>query len=122
MQLISATNLLYMLIAIAFVGYFYYKWVGNKKEIIYATFRMLSQLLLIGYLLNYIFDAESSYVTILVVVFMISSASAIAIRNVTLKSFKAYRNIFVAILVGGSVNLFLVIFFVLDIDSINSPR
>jgi len=122
MQLISATNLLYMLIPIAFVGYFYFKWVGDKKEIIYATFRMLSQLLLIGYLLNYIFDAESSYITVLVVIFMISSASAIAIRNVTLKSFKAYRNIFVAIFVGGSVNLFLVVFFVLDLDSINSPR
>lgn len=122
MQLIPAQNLLYMLLPLLFVGYFYYKWVGDKKEILYATFRMVSQLLLIGYLLVYIFEAKSSYITLLVVLVMISSASFITLRNITCKNKKVYFSIFTAILLGGSVNLFLVLYFVLEIDTLNQPR
>lgn len=122
MQLIPAQNLLYMLVPLLFVGYFYYKWVGDKKEILYATFRMVSQLLLIGYLLVYIFEAKSSYITLLVVLVMISSASFITLRNITCKNKKVYFSIFTAILLGGSVNLFLVLYFVLEIDTLNQPR
>jgi putative ABC transport system permease protein len=122
MHLIPAENLLYMLVPLLFVGYFYYRWVGNKTEIIYATFRMVSQLLLIGYLLTYIFKSETSYMTLLVVLVMISAASFITLRNVTCKNKNVYFSIFIAILVGGSINLFLVLFFVLDIQSLSEPR
>lgn len=105
-----------------FVAYFYYKWVGNKKEIAYATTRMLIQLISIGYLLNYIFDAKSSWVTLLVVIVMISAASFITMRNITCRSKQKYRAIFLSILIGGSINLLLVVFFVLDLDSLNNPR
>lgn len=121
MQLIPAQNLLYMLAPLFFAGYFYYKWVGNKTEIIYATFRMLSQLLLIGYLLVYIFEAKSSYITLLVILVMITSASFITIRNITSKSKKLYGSIFLAIFTGGSINLFLVVYFVLDLN-LDTPR
>jgi len=105
-----------------FVGYFYYKWVGNKKEIAYATLRMLFQLILIGYLLNYIFNADSSWVTLLVVIVMISAASLITMRNISHKSTRIYQAIFISIFIGGSINLFLVLFFVLELDSLNNPR
>lgn len=105
-----------------FVGYFYYKWVGNKKEIAYATLRMLFQLILIGYLLNYIFNADSSWVTLLVVIVMISAASLITMRNISYKSTRIYQAIFISIFIGGSINLFLVLFFVLELDSLNNPR
>lgn len=122
MQLISATNLLYMVIPVAVVGYFYYRWVGDKKEVLYASFRMVGQLLLIGYILSYIFEEKTSYLTFFIVLVMISMSSLIAIRNVKKKNFEIYTNLFIAILIGGSINLFLVIFFVLDLDSFNSPR
>ncbi|MBE0491712.1 MAG: ABC transporter permease [Sulfurospirillum sp.] len=122
MQIIELQNLTYMLLPLLFVGYFYYKWVGNKTEIIYATFKMFAQLLLIGYLLGYIFEAKSSLVTLVVVLVMITAASFITIRNITCKSKKLYFSIFFAIFVGGSINLFLVLFFVLDLDSFNTPR
>lgn len=122
MQIISLTNLLYMLLPLFFVAYFYYKWVGNKKEIAYATTRMLIQLISIGYLLNYIFDAKSSWVTLLVVIVMISAASFITMRNIICRGKQKYRAIFLSILIGGSINLLLVVFFVLDLDSLNNPR
>ncbi|MGB5792679.1 ABC transporter permease, partial [Poseidonibacter sp.] len=58
MKTISLLNLLYMLIPLFIVWYFYKKWIKNQVEIIYATIRMLSQLLLIGYVLIYIFKEK----------------------------------------------------------------
>ncbi|WP_458701000.1 ABC transporter permease [Sulfurospirillum sp. 1307] len=119
---IEIINLLYLLVPVGFVGYFYYRWVGNKFEILYASIRMLLQLLLIGYLLSYVFAAKTSYMTVLIVIVMISAASMITLRNITFKSRKIYKNIFVAIFVGGSVNLFLVLYFVLHVDAFDNPR
>lgn len=122
MHLIPAQNLLYMLVPLCFVGYFYYRWVGNKVEIFYAAVRMVSQLLLIGYILTYIFEQKEAYMTFLIVLVMITSASFITMRNVTCKNRQVYKSIFISILLGGSLNLFLVLFFVLELDSLNHPR
>jgi len=122
MQLISAYNLLYLLIPIFIVGYFYFKWTRNKLEIFYASARMLLQLLLVGYLLAYIFEAKSSYLIMVVIIVMISAASLITLRNITRKNLQVYKSVFIAIFIGGSFNLFLVIYFVLDLDSFSEPR
>ena len=122
MQLISASNLLYLLLPVFIVAYFYFRWVGNKLEILYASGRMLLQLLLVGYLLTYLFEAKSSYMSIFVIVVMISAASLITLRNITSKNFQVYKSVFLSIFIGGSLNLFLVIYFVLDFDSFSEPR
>lgn len=122
MQLIPASNLLYMLFPLIIVWYFYYKWVDSRYEIAYATFRMVAQLLIIGYLLTFIFEAKTSYMTFFVVLVMISSASFIALRNISVKNTKVYKSIFISIFIGGSINLFLVLVFVLDVHTFNSPR
>ena len=83
---------------------------------------MLLQLLLVGYLLSYVFDAKTSYMTIFIVVVMISAASLITLRNITRKNLKIYKVIFLSIFLGGSINLFFVLYFVLEIDSLNNPR
>ncbi len=122
MQLISASNLLYLLLPVFIVAYFYFRWVGNKLEILYASGRMLLQLLLVGCLLTYLFEAKSSYMSIFVIVVMISAASLITLRNITSKNFQIYKSVFLSIFIGGSLNLFLVIYFVLDFDSFSEPR
>ena len=122
MQLISASNLLYLLIPVFVVGYFYFRWVGNKLEILYASARMLLQLLLVGYLLAYLFEAKTSYLSIVIIIVMINAASLITLRNITHKNLQVYKSVFVAIFIGGSLNLILVIYFVLDLDSFSEPR
>ena len=122
MNEINVLNLLYLLFPVSFVAYFYFRWVGNKLEILYASARMLLQLLLVGYLLSYVFDSKTSYMTIFIVVVMISAASMITLRNITHKSLEVYRMIFFSIFIGGSVNLFLVLYFVLELDSFDNPR
>jgi len=121
-QTIEITNLLYLLFPIGIVGYFYWQWVGNATEIAYASVRMILQLLLIGYLLAYLFGANNSWMTLLIVIVMISAASLITLRNISIKNIGTYRSIFISILIGGSINLFLVLYFVLEVHSFSQPR
>jgi putative ABC transport system permease protein len=122
MQQIEIAHLLYLLLPVSIVGYFYYRWIGNHKEIAYASIRMILQLLLIGYLLAYLFGADNSWMTLLIVIVMISAASMITLRNISIKDMATYRSIFLSILIGGSINLFLVLYFVLEIHSFAQPR
>lgn len=111
-----------MLMPVGVVGYFYYKWIGNSKEIALATLRMVVQLLLIGYLLVYIFNNQNSVVGLLIVLFMILVSSLIALRNVQNRNLQTYYKIFISILIGGSINLFLVLYAVIDLESLYQPR
>ena len=122
MKVISLSSLLYMTIPLLVVWFFYAKWVGNKKEIVYAGFRMVLQLLLIGYVLVYIFNGKSPLIGLLVIFIMITISSYIALRNVKKRDFGLYKKFFISILIGGSFNLLLVLYAVLDLHPIYQPR
>ena len=122
MKIIPLSHLLYMLLPIGVVAYFYTKWIGNAKEIAIATVRMVLQLLLIGYLLFYIFNNKNSLVGLAIIVFMGLVASLIALRNVQTRTKEHYLKIFIAILLGGTVNLLLVLYAVIDLEPFYQPR
>ena len=122
MELIPVQNLLYMLLPLTVVGYYYYKWTDNSTEILYATLRMVVQLILIGYALVYIFKNDSWYLGFFIIVFMIIMASFIALRNVEQRNVSTYFIILFAITVGGTINLVLIIEFVLDLTPFYEPR
>ena len=122
MQIISFSHLVFMLIPIGIVGYFYYKWLGNPQEIAIATFRMAVQLLLIGYLLLYIFNNKNSFVGLAIILFMVIVASFIALRNVQKRTVKHYFKILFSLLFGGSLNLLLVLYVVIDLEPLYQPR
>ncbi len=111
-----------MLIPVIIVGFVYFSWTKNYKEIGLATFRMISQLLIIGYFLTYIFKNDNSFVGFLIVFFMISVSSFIALRNVDGRNMDTYIKFFISIAIGGSFNLVLVLFFVLDLHPMYQPR
>lgn len=122
MQIIPIENLLFMLLPIAIVWYFYKKWTGDTTEILKATFRMTLQLILIGYTLVYIFNEDSYYLGIFIVLFMMVAASFISLRNIENKNFTEFKTIFIAIAVAGSFNLYLVLEFVIDLTPLYEPR
>jgi len=122
MSLIPIENILYMLLPMIVVWYFYYKWTGNRYEIVYATTRMVAQLLFVGYILIYIFQNDSWYIGALIILVMITVSSFIVLRNISTKDRYTYFVIFLAIAVGGSINLILVIKFVLELTSFYEPR
>jgi putative ABC transport system permease protein len=122
MQTISLANLLYMLLPLVIVGYVYYRWIGDAKEVAYASARMGVQLLLIGYALSFIFANDSLWLGAFILFFMIALSSLIALRNFKDKSLKSYTLLFAAIALGGSFNLAIVMILVLDLGTLYRPE
>ena len=98
-----------------------YRWTAGAGTAIYSTLRMLIQLLLIGFVLVYIFQADSPPIVIGVLAIMLLAASWIAIRPVQ-KQRGVYRNALLSISVSGVLVLVLVSQFVIGVDPWFSPR
>ncbi|MFT5660935.1 MAG: putative ABC transport system permease protein [Sulfurimonas sp.] len=122
MQLIPAQNIIYILLPLAIVWYFYYKWADNKTEIIYVTLRMIVQLLVIGYILIYIFENNDWYIGLLIISIMIIMSSFIAFRNINNKNIHTFFSILVSIALSGTLSLIIVIEFVLDLTQFYEPK
>ena len=99
-----------------------FRWAAGAQTALYATLRMLLQLLLIGYVLIYIFEADHPGIIIAVLLIMLVVASWIAIRPLQVKQPHSYVNALVAISVGGILTLALVSQAVLSVQPWFSPR
>lgn len=119
---IAALGLLIAFIPAVVVFAIMWRWAAGVQTALYATLRMLLQLLLIGYVLVYIFDTEQPLVIALVLVVMLVAASWIAMRPLDSKSGSTYLRTLFAIAVGGVLTLALVTQFVLSVQPWFSPR
>lgn len=99
-----------------------FRWRAGARTSIYATLRMLVQLLLIGYVLAYIFDAERPLVIAAVLAIMLAAASWIAIRPLQDRQPRVYLNALAAISAAGLLTLALVSQLVIGVDPWFSPR
>jgi putative ABC transport system permease protein len=113
-------------IAVAFIpvlvtlGIIFY-WSNNLKNASIAVLRMLIQLLLIGYALQYIFNANNQWIIILILCFMLIAASWIALGALPVKRSTLLGYSLIAIAVGGIFNLVLITQGVLHADPWYQP-
>lgn len=119
---ISFFDLLWVLIPVGIVISIYIKWTNDKSTLFYALFRMVLQLILIGYVLTYIFEAKSPYLVVLILSVMLIAASIIAMRPLAKPESSVYLYAFVSIFVGGVFTFLMVIFGVLDLNPWYEPR
>ncbi|TNF44649.1 MAG: ABC transporter permease [Epsilonproteobacteria bacterium] len=119
---ISLLNLFWVMIPVAVVIVIYMRWTQDKTTIFYALFRMLVQLMLIGYVLTYIFSADSPYLVVLILGVMLIAASVISMRPLQKQQKSLYLHAFIAIFMGGVFTLMMVIFGVLDLNPWYEPR
>lgn len=98
------------------------RWTYAARTAVYAAARMLIQLLLIGYVLAFIFEADQAWIIALVLTVMLIAASVIAIRPLKHKQPYLLRNAFVAILIGGVPTLALVTQLVIAVEPWFLPR
>ena len=122
MQIIPFTHLAYSILPLFIVWYYYKKWTNDKYEIITSTIRMVIQLLIIGYFLIYLFKEKNDFVGLLIIIFMITVSTWIALRNTQDKSLNHYSKIFLSIAISGIIHLILIIAFVLDLHTLYEPR
>jgi len=121
-QLISWAGLALAMVPTAVVVFIMWRWSTGTGTALYATFRMLIQLLLIGYVLVYIFETHEPLVVIGVLVVMLVLSSWIAIRPIADKSWRLYRNALIAVSLSGVLTLVLVTQWVIGVDPWFSPR
>ncbi|MCZ6716992.1 MAG: ABC transporter permease [Gammaproteobacteria bacterium] len=121
-QVITISGLIWALLPAAVVVGILFRWTTTGPTAIYAVARMLIQLLLIGFVLAYIFDAEQPGIIILILAVMLVIASWIAIRPLQRKQPHLYRNALLAIVISGVLTLGLVTQVVLGIEPWFLPR
>jgi len=119
---ITLTGLALGLLPAAAVIAIMLRWSAGAGTAVYATIRMLIQLLLIGYVLVYIFEAEHSAIVAAVLIVMLLIASWIAIRPVANKQVHVFRNALIAISIGGILVLALVTQIVIAVEPWFNPR
>lgn len=119
---ISILDLFWVSIPVLIMMVFYIRWTQDSMTLIYALIRMFLQLLLIGYVLTYIFQAEHPLLVILVLSIMLIAASIIALRPLAHKDRSLYKKAFIAIMVGGVFTLIMVIFGVLTLEPWYEPK
>ena len=93
-----------------------HRWSLDSRQAVYGLLRMLLQLLLVGYVLRYIFDADSAWIVVLVLCFMLTAASWIALRPLQRNRRSLFPKVLGSIAIGGISTLILVTQFVLELD------
>lgn len=119
---ISLLDLLWVMIPVAVVIVIYMRWTEDRSTLFYALFRMLIQLILIGYVLTYIFESKSPYLVVFILSVMLIAASMISLRPVQKRQKSLYLYAFISIAIGGIFTLIIVTTGVLDLSFWFEPR
>ena len=119
---ITSQGLILSFLPVVIVVAIMLRWSAGARTAIYATLRMLIQLLLIGYVLVYIFEAERAEIIVAVLVVMLGVASWISVRPLKLKQPRLYLHALAAISLSGVLILALVSQLVIGVEPWFSPR
>lgn len=121
-ELIPVWNLALAFIPVLAVLIIIYRWRLEGRGYAYAIGRMLIQLLLVGYVLLHIFNAENAHVIVIVLSVMLFVSSWIALRPVKERRRRMYWRTLLSIAIGGGVTLLLITQAVLRLDPWFWPR
>ncbi len=120
--IIPLANLALAFIPVLVVVAILFRWSLDYRNALYAALRMLSQLLIIGYFLLFIFESDSVWLVVGVVAVMVSAASWIALGSIAERRRALYISALLSIAVGGGFVLVLITQGVLDLAPWYSPR
>ena len=121
-QTIPLTHLAIAFIPVAIVLLLLYRWALKPGKALYAILRMLTQLLLIGYVLAYIFDAKHPAIVLGVLMVMIAASSWIALGSVKEQRTKLYAKVLLCTAIGGGTSLLFITQGVLRLDPWFHPQ
>ena len=107
-QTIPLINLVIVSVPVFAVIGILFKWSLNSSNALYAIARMLSQLLLVGYFLTYIFESDSSWIIAVILAVMVFSSSWIALGTIKNQRLMLYKYVFFSITIGGGTTLLFV--------------
>lgn len=121
LESIPLANLSLALLPAAAVVLLMWRWRAGFGKALYALFRMIAQLLLVGYALVYIFAADSGFLVVAVLALIIIASSWIALNTMKTGRRDALFASFISILAGGGLTFVVVIFGVLRLEPWYAP-
>ncbi len=121
-QTIPILSLTIAVIPVAALIIVLHRWSLGAGNAAYSVGRMLVQLLLIGYLLVFLFESDSGWITGGVLVIMVVAASWIALRTLPDQRVDLFVYAIASISIAGGLTLFLVTQMVLKLSSWYSPQ
>ncbi len=98
-----------------------FRWTNSVRKATIALARMLLQLMVIGYALEFIFTADNSWIILAVLCFMLVAASWISLEPLPVRNTELLRYSLIAIAGGGLLNLALISQGVLHVDPWYKP-
>ncbi len=115
-------DLTVLLLPVALVVGILFRWREGGWNAVYALARMLVQLVAIGYLLVFIFTAETPWIIVLVLSVMLLAAGWISLGPVPESRWHLLPRVWVALGLGGGVTLVTVTWGVLGLDPWYQPQ
>lgn len=119
---ISFDHLLFAFVPVVIMLVIIWRWSLGIKHSLYAVLRMLTQLLLIGYVLSYIFESDSGMIILAILMVMLLSSSWISLGSVKKKRVDLIKVGFLAIVIGGGTTLVFITQGVLHLDPWYMPQ
>lgn len=119
---IALDHLLYAFIPVLMVAWIYFRWSQNTAEVAVSVLRMTVQLLLIGYVLAWIFEAEHVAVLGGVLLVMALVSTWIALRKVGRSRSAIYFKTLLVIAVSSLFILAVVVMGVLTLNPVGESR
>ncbi len=98
-----------------------WRWSVGAAHSLAALARMVGQLVLVGYVLVYIFEADAPWIVLAVMAVMVIAASWIALRTYPQLRPRLYSQALASILVGGGLTVALITQAVLTLDPWYEP-
>lgn len=114
--IIELAPLALMLVPVVIVIFIMAAWRSKPLSAFYATFRMVAQLLLVGYALVFVFTSARWWLVAAIVVLMVVVSSWIALRPLERRNGRLYRDSLLAIGLSGLLILGLVLLVVVPGD------
>ena len=122
MQTIPLPELSIVFIPTVFMLFIMYRWKLKAWVGLYANFRMIVQLLLVGYFLTYLFETNEPIIIVGLVIVMIGVSTWIALRSFEDKTTKPYLIVLISIGVPGLTLLVIVTQFVMEMSRWFEPN
>lgn len=107
-QTIAYSDLLLVLLPVSVVICILYRWSMGTGRVLYALSRMLAQLLIIGFFLNFIFAAQTAWPILLVLLVMLGFSGWIALGTVARLRKSLFVKALAAMFLGSISTLLLV--------------
>ena len=121
-QIIPLESLALAFIPVAVVLVILFKWRSDGREALLGISRMLVQLLIVGYFLTFLFEAENAWIVICVLAVMLFVSSWISLRTVKIYRKVLYPLALTSIIIGGGAVLIVITQGVIGLDPWYTPQ